>query len=736
MNIKAALVVWFATHALLTAQVDLRLPEVVTAPGQWLSIPLETSTLSTHNVLGFSLVLTFDPEVVSLSNVVLDDTLAAPFTMVVNPQPGRLIVSAAGASPLMGAGTLLRVTGHAVADGFSPVILERFEFNEGDPSSSLHHGSIRVGETNETEPFHLALAEVTVGPGEAFRVALNLEYPGLGDLFSIEGVLRFDATSVNIDGASLEALTEGWQLATQITSSGELAFALAGADPIRQSGSVLRFHGTAVALGNAPLTFSDIQLNEGRLEVSTQAGRVIVTDEPSATRTLSIPAGTATTGATFEIPLRLDRLGDSTVRSIQFELHYQADLWQFSRLKREDSLLWHWHLAVSETEPGLVRVSAAGASPLTESGELLRIEGRALSAGRSDIHLTQVLLNEGEPVVAVQHGRLDIVENQPPSATIQEPASDLEVTVDQPIVFRGHAEDRDGHLPLSWWWVFDGGIPDRREPGPFTVSFLEPGTYSIQLRITDGLGLEADLATRTVHVVTGTPPQAFIEEPATDMRIHQGRSLYFRGEDHAEHRQLPLEYRWDFDGVAPPDSRVEPGLVTFSQTGEYAVTLSVRDRFGHVSPEPAVRHIQVEPCPFVAVPPSIPHGLDSPSLFAELACLESTDTWYWIRSDRPDSPFGFDENPISLDGTITTSTDFQFVFLQGGENTRHLNTRLLVARNPRFRDFNGDGRHSFDDLLTALPFWGLATPDADGDEKLTVLDLYYIPGVENVTENP
>ncbi len=90
--------------------------------------------------------------------------------------------------------------------------------------------------------------------------------------------------------------------------------------------------------------------------------------------------------------------------------------------------------------------------------------------------------------------------NQPPTASITAPASDVSILKGASISFAGSGSDPDGNTPLSYRWNFGGGgLPDSTLQNP-TVRFDNVGTYSVTLTVTDRLG--ASNVAPPVRIVT------------------------------------------------------------------------------------------------------------------------------------------------------------------------------------------------------------------------------------------
>lgn len=92
--------------------------------------------------------------------------------------------------------------------------------------------------------------------------------------------------------------------------------------------------------------------------------------------------------------------------------------------------------------------------------------------------------------------------NQPPSAVITAPTSNVSITAGQSVTFAGTASDPDGDTVTVVWTFGDGATSTLLSPGAHT--YATAGTYTVTLTATDSKGL-ADPAppTRTITVTAG-----------------------------------------------------------------------------------------------------------------------------------------------------------------------------------------------------------------------------------------
>lgn len=95
--------------------------------------------------------------------------------------------------------------------------------------------------------------------------------------------------------------------------------------------------------------------------------------------------------------------------------------------------------------------------------------------------------------------------NQPPSAVITAPNSNVSITAGQSVTFAGTASDPDGDTVTVVWAFGDGTTSTLLSPGAHT--YATAGTYTVTLTATDSKGLaDPNPPTRTITVTASAAP--------------------------------------------------------------------------------------------------------------------------------------------------------------------------------------------------------------------------------------
>jgi len=150
---------------------------------------------------------------------------------------------------------------------------------------------------------------------------------------------------------------------------------------------------------------------------------------------------------------------------------------------------------------------------------------------------------------------------------------------------------------LRYVWDLDGVPTDVTDVPRLTRTFTEVGEHSVTLTVRDPFGASSS-ARMNVTVLNVLPGV----DAGADRRADEDSSLRFVGEANDTPSDLPkLRYRWDFgDGFGTDPSSDNSTSHTFTASGDYNVTLFVRDGSGAVASDSLTVHV-VNLAPLVAL---------------------------------------------------------------------------------------------------------------------------------------
>ena len=138
-------------------------------------------------------------------------------------------------------------------------------------------------------------------------------------------------------------------------------------------------------------------------------------------------------------------------------------------------------------------------------------------------------------------------------------ASATEVFVGDSVAFTNLSENA-----TSFFWTFEGAIPENSTEENPVVTYNEPGYYDVTLFATNGHGY--DVATKTAYIYVRAVATADFTVDTTTVLV--GEPVVF-----INLSQNATSYYWSFPGGEPLVSQEENPEVTYPNAGVYSVTL-------------------------------------------------------------------------------------------------------------------------------------------------------------------
>jgi len=138
--------------------------------------------------------------------------------------------------------------------------------------------------------------------------------------------------------------------------------------------------------------------------------------------------------------------------------------------------------------------------------------------------------------------------------------------------------DSDGSLQSYAWDIDNDGQYDDATGVTTTITFAEAGSHTVELRVTDSHGA-TDTVTRTISVeASNSEPSAEFNYSPSSPQV--GESVTFDGSASTDSDGSVVSYQWDFGGDGTVDMISVMPQYTFTEAGEYTVTLTVADDDG------------------------------------------------------------------------------------------------------------------------------------------------------------
>ena len=166
------------------------------------------------------------------------------------------------------------------------------------------------------------------------------------------------------------------------------------------------------------------------------------------------------------------------------------------------------------------------------------------------------------------------VAGRPPVATIDQPATDVQIFTGESVTFAATWQDPDGGLGVmtfSWSFPPCAQVPSAgvEDPGPVQFN-CAPDDYVVTFEVCDSDGLCGSDA-RTITIASdNAAPQVAIDDPPAGVTVLANDPVEFRSTAADPDGPPPLSFAWTFPPCASPSSSIaeDPGPVTFaSRTG-------------------------------------------------------------------------------------------------------------------------------------------------------------------------
>ncbi|MBI2675905.1 MAG: PKD domain-containing protein [Candidatus Aenigmarchaeota archaeon] len=163
--------------------------------------------------------------------------------------------------------------------------------------------------------------------------------------------------------------------------------------------------------------------------------------------------------------------------------------------------------------------------------------------------------------------------NRPPIADFT--FSPISPKVGDVVYFTDRSSDSDGYI-REWFWDFGDGVTTYGQGT--SHMYGRSGTFTITLRVTDNLGLQAS-TTRTITVGSGqTRPVAEFSFYPSNPRINE--EIEFDASSSYDPDGRIVEYRWRYDDGTSKTTSSTRVFHTFDARRTYSVTLTITDNDG------------------------------------------------------------------------------------------------------------------------------------------------------------
>jgi uncharacterized protein (TIGR02145 family) len=136
--------------------------------------------------------------------------------------------------------------------------------------------------------------------------------------------------------------------------------------------------------------------------------------------------------------------------------------------------------------------------------------------------------------------------------------------------------DLSSNNPTSWLWSFPGGTPSSSTLQNPTVTFKDPGSFSVSLKVTNQSGSNTKTSDDYINVnqTISTPVTQFSING--NQTIDPGSAVSFIDQS----KNIPTSWYWSFPGGTPNSSTLQNPTVIYSTPGVYEVSLTASNSSG------------------------------------------------------------------------------------------------------------------------------------------------------------
>ncbi|HPD24184.1 MAG TPA: PKD domain-containing protein [Bacteroidales bacterium] len=128
--------------------------------------------------------------------------------------------------------------------------------------------------------------------------------------------------------------------------------------------------------------------------------------------------------------------------------------------------------------------------------------------------------------------------------------------------------------PTSWSWTFQGGTPATSTQQNPTVTYPNPGVYSVTLTISDGTNNDTKVRSNYITVAGGSGGDLVANFVASSYNIIAGQCINFTDLSTGN----PTSWAWSFPGATPLSSTNQnPSNICYNTPGMYDVVLQVQN---------------------------------------------------------------------------------------------------------------------------------------------------------------
>ncbi len=433
---------------------NISIPALTTLRNNVVSVPVNVDDTTGRDIISYDYTVTYNSAVMTYLGTDQTGTLSTGMTVTVNSTtPGVLIISGFSANPLTGSGALLKLNFNAIGaiGSSSPVNFSSFKFNEGIPCVSTANGSVSIisgiisGIVNYANSLTFKPVPNTV-LSAAGSVPVSTNSAFITGAYSLSGLGSGAYTVTPSKTTDVTAITgfDSGLIAQHVVALITLTPAQAAAADVSEAAGITSFDAAliarfVVALPNSGVTgtwkfdpvnrsYPNVETNQTNQDYSAiLMGEVsgdwaAPTMRASAGRTKAAPEAIVTVTAptknvqaleNFDVPITVSDTTGQAIISYQFDMLYNPAVIepQASPVDTSGTISSGMFVTVNNPSPGLLKVVAFQANPISGAGTLFKFKFKAVGAPLSFSLLTwqNFMFNEGTPDDNALNGRVNVV---------------------------------------------------------------------------------------------------------------------------------------------------------------------------------------------------------------------------------------------------------------------------------------------------------------------------------------
>lgn len=542
--------------------------------GESIVIPVSVGDLTGAGVNAYQFTFAYNPAVIEMTGVKVAGTLSAGVSAVTSsPASGELLVTWTSGTIVSGSGTLIEIEADLLGAGISPLTLNNFSFNQGQPPVTVSNGEITVNDTNGAVA--VALPQRTGQAGSTITIPVTVGNLTDRNISSFESILDYDDTIMRVTAVNQNGtLTQGTNAIVNLATSGKVNVAWASVSTLTGSGVLFNLEVELLTAGTGDITFDSFTFNEGSPEAALTNGSVTVTGEGTGENiNVNLPTGqSGDAGEVLSLPVTVGDLTGKGVTSYVFTVTYNATRVKINGVSTNGTLSAGGLVSANTATPGQAVVTLAGVQALSGSGSLINLDVELLSPGTSNLSFSLFQFNDGTPQANTTNGSvtvngvatyLQIVHNSPDAPAVDIYINDVKVI--DALAYAGATPFLELDTPVVKMDVVRNEATNNNNPiTSSNVSLLDDQDYVAVIN-----GLYSGSGKQAIDLVVEESQQEATDENTVGMLVFQGSpdapplNVYILDENN--NRILTLAKNLEF-GEAFLSTEFSPGLYNIEIT--------------------------------------------------------------------------------------------------------------------------------------------------------------------------